>query len=88
MARGPKIKWNIPAFEAIRRLPGVDAALQEHVSGVLDDVGTDGYVGGVEPGKSRSRGYVVTRNYSGILDNEQNASLVRALGRRMGGAGS
>lgn len=86
MARRTRIRWNLKAFEAIRRLPKVDAALSEHVEGVLDDVGRAHYDGGVEPGKSRSRGYVVTKDLAGIIDQSKNASLQRALARRQEGS--
>lgn len=75
-----KIRWNIDAFEDIRRLPGVDDALRREVNRVLDSVGRNNYDGGVEPGRTRSRGYVVTMNFEGILNESRNHSMLRALG--------
>lgn len=83
-----KIKWNLKGFEQVRRLPKVGALIDHEVQAVLDEVGRDGYDGGVEPGRTRTRGYVVTKNADGIRDNSENASLVRALGRRMTGGAS
>lgn len=80
-----KIKWNMAGFQEIRRLPGVDHLLRVEVEAVLDDVGREGYDGGVEPGRTRSRGFVVTKNVGGVIDNARNASLTRALGRRITG---
>lgn len=74
-----KIKWNLSAFEEIRRLPGVDDRLDQEVTRILNGAG-DGYDGGVEPGKTRSRGYVVTTNYKAIKDNAENHTLLRLLG--------
>lgn len=74
------IRWNLRAFEEIRRLPGVDARIQSEVTRVLDTVGREHYDGGVEPGKSRSRGYVVTIDGVAIRDNARNHTLLRALG--------
>lgn len=74
-----KIKWNLPAFEEIRRLPEVDDVLQDAVDDVMVQVGEEHYEGGVSAGKSRSRGGVVTADYEGIKDNNENQSLLRAL---------
>lgn len=75
-----KIRWNLPAFEEIRRLPGVGVVVGHEVERVLDRVGRDNYAGGVEPGRTRTRGYVVTMNLDGIIDNSRNHSLLRAIG--------
>lgn len=75
-----KIRWNLPAFEQIRRLPGVDAELSRFVTDALDSAGRDKYDGGVEPGRTRSRGYVVTKNLDGVVDNSRNHTLLRIIG--------
>lgn len=75
-----RIKWNIKGFEAIRRLPGVEAELQSEVDRVKRATGDTGYVGGVEAGKTRSRGYVVTASREARDDNSRNHTLLRALG--------
>lgn len=80
MARKTTIKWNLSAFEKIRRLPGVDAELERFVNRALDTTGRENYDGGVEPGRSRSRGYIVTINVEGIIDNRRNHTLLRVLG--------
>lgn len=75
-----KIRWNLPAFEEIRRLPGVDDELRSFVDDALDKAGRDKYDGGVEPGRSRSRGYIVTKNLDGIIDHRRNHTLIRVIG--------
>lgn len=76
-----RIRWNIGAFEEIRRSPEVEAALQEQVDRITDATGhPEDYAGGVEDGKSRSRGYVVTKTYAGIRREAKEHTLLRALG--------
>lgn len=75
-----KIRWNISAFEDIRRLPGVDAEVGRYVNDALAAAGTDKYAGGVEPGRTRTRGYIVTKNVEGILDHRRNLTLLRVIG--------
>ncbi len=79
-----RISWNLRAFEAIRRSPGVDAALRAKVDKVLAQVGP-GYVGHVEAGRTRSRGAVVTATGEAMRDNAENHTLVRALSNIRGG---
>lgn len=79
MAPRTKIKWNRAAFEQIRRSPGVEARLRKEVDRVLDKVGRDDYEGGVEPGKSRSRGYVVTKTADAIRKESEGHTLGGAL---------
>lgn len=78
-----RIRWNRAAFQQIRRSPEVERLLQETVNGVADrlpDLG-DGahYDGGVEPGASRSRGYVVTTSGAAIREEAETNALLRAL---------
>lgn len=76
-----KIRWNVSAFEEIRRSPEVDAALQAQVDRIISTTGhPEDYAGGVEPGKTRSRGYVVTKTYAGIRREAKEHTLLRALG--------
>lgn len=81
MARVKKIRFN-KAFEDIRRSPEVEEALQAIVDEVLDKVEDHEaqYAGGVQPAKSRSRGYVVTANGRAIEVESEEHRLVRALG--------
>lgn len=75
-----KIQWNLDAFEEIRRLPGVEAELRTFVESALDSAGRDKFDGGVEPGRTRSRGYLVTKNVEGIIDHRRNHTLLRVIG--------
>lgn len=77
-----KIRWNMPGFEDLRRSPKVEEALQAEVDNVLRRAGgeTEGYAGGVEPGRTRSRGYVVTTTGESIRREARDHTLLRALG--------
>lgn len=79
MPRAGKIRWNIRAFQDLRRSSGVEARLKQEVDRVLADVGP-GYDGGVEAGKSRSRGYVVTATNEAIVHEATDHALLRSLG--------
>lgn len=78
MARN--IKWKIRAFQEIRRLPKVDAMLQDVVDEIMDGL-PEGYIGTVSAGRTRSRGSVVTAEWEAIMDNEANNSLLRELAK-------
>lgn len=88
MARRTKlIIWDLSAFEAVRRSPEVEAALQSVVDGVLEEVSDPldgGYDGGVEPGRGRSRGYVVTTTLRAMRSEARDHTLLRALGNQAG----
>lgn len=73
-----KIKWNLRAFEEIRRAPGVQADLAARAARVESAAG-DGHASGVEPGKTRARGYVVTVTYDAVRRNARYHSLLKAL---------
>lgn len=76
-----QMKWNFKAFEQIRRLPGVKAALKAEVDAIAASAGP-GYVSHVDEGKTRSRGSVVTGDAKAIRDNSKNSTLLRALQAR------
>lgn len=79
MAR-TKIKWNLGAFQQIRRLETVDAMLRDVVSGIEAEVNdVEGYKSAVTRGRTRNRGAVWTAEAEAIADNEENQSLLRAL---------
>lgn len=83
MPRAGTIRWNISAFREIRQSPGVRALLEEQVGRVLSTVGdVDGaeYAGGVEPGRTRARGYVVTVSPDAMEDEVEDHTLLRAIG--------
>lgn len=75
-------KWNMRGFEDLRRLPAVDALLEREVSRVMESAGgaPGDYAGGVERGKTRSRGYVVTSSAEAMRREAKTHSLLRALG--------
>lgn len=81
MPRRVKIRWNLPAFEEIRRTPEINAILQEHVERIVAATGhPEDYASGVEPGKTRSRGYIVTKTFAGIRREHKEHTLLRVLG--------
>lgn len=79
MPKAGTIRWNVKAFEELRRLPEVEDVLQGEVSRILGEVGDGDYAGGVEPGSSRSRGYVVTTSGDAIRAEAEDHTLLRAL---------
>lgn len=42
------------------------------------------YAGGVDPGRRRSRGYVVTTSWKAMRDEAKNHTLLRALAKKAG----
>lgn len=78
MAR-TRIKWNVGAFQQIRRLSTVDNMLQDVVDEIDNSLNVEGYNKSVSRGRTRSRGTVWTAEMEAILDNEENQSLLRAL---------
>lgn len=82
MPRAGTIKWNVRAFQELRRSPRVNAALDAEVDRILEAAGGDpgDYKGGTEPGKSRTRGYVVTNSVAAMRRESRDHTLLRALG--------
>jgi hypothetical protein len=83
--RRPRLKgltFNVEGFEQVRRSPEVEKELQAIVDEVMAQVQGDDreYAGGVEDGRTRSRGYVVTANFEAIKDEAHKNLLLRALG--------
>ena len=77
----PQIKWNIKAFEQLRRSAGVKNRLKSEAESVARSAGS-GYVVNTGEGKTRSRASVITGDYDSIRDNSKNSTLLRALGNR------
>lgn len=76
-----RIKWRFSAFEEIRRLPKVKAALKREADAVRSQLGS-GYISDVADGQTRARASVVTGNAKAIRDNSKNNSLLKALSSR------
>lgn len=62
-------------------------------SGVATDISSsgattratyEGFDGGVDPGRHRSRGYVVTTTWAAMRDEAKNHTLLRALAKKAG----
>lgn len=74
------IKWNLKAFENVRKSAEVEAALQDVVDALLEQTGDDLYKGEVTSGKTRSRGTVWTAGTHAERSNAKNNTLVKAIG--------
>lgn len=74
-----RIQWNRPAFEAIRRSPGVTAELSTHADRVASAAG-EGYLSVHGHGRTRNRAAVVTTTGDAMRDNARNNTLLRVLG--------
>lgn len=77
------IKWNLKAFEEIRKSEETKALLQEVVDGVLEDVG-ELYKGEVTTGKHRAAGRVWTAGTHAERSNAKHNTLVIALAKAGG----
>ncbi len=75
---GVTIKWNVPAFEEIRRDPSVKSDLAIRADRIAEAAG-DGYESSSTEGATRSRASVVTTTYAAIRDNAKNNTLIRAV---------
>ncbi len=71
-----KIKWNLPAFEEIRRLPAVRRDLEQRAEDIADACG-DGYVAESGEGKTRSRAAVITATPRAMRDNAKNNTIIK-----------
>lgn len=74
----PKIKWNIPAFEEVRRLPKVKAELESRAESIAAQAG-EGYEMRSGEGKTRSRASVVTTTADSMRDNRKNNTLLKSI---------
>ena len=73
-----KIKYNIKAFEEIRRLPAVAAEVDSRAAPNAHACG-DGYESSPYEGRSRHRASVITSNYKAARDNAKNNTLLRNI---------
>lgn len=79
------IRWNISAFEDIRKMPGIEARIRAEVERVMGYASSSaGYRGGTEDGGDRVRGYVYTHEFEAMLDNARNDTLARGMGGGLG----
>lgn len=53
-------------------------------SGATTSKTYEDYAGGVNPGRRRSRGYVVTTSWKSMRDEARNHTLLRALAKKAG----
>lgn len=74
-----RIKWNLSAFEELRREPGIRRELAERAERIADAAGS-GYVAeGPEHGRTRDRAAVVTETGDAIADNARHQTLLHSL---------
>lgn len=76
-----KIRWNMKAFQQIRRMPGVKSRLKSEAGSMANSAG-DGYTSESGEGKTRSRASVVTATREAVRDNSSNNTLSRILASR------
>lgn len=76
------IRWNRSAFEALRRDPKVTAELKRHADRIAANAGgeTEGYIAVSGHGKTRNRAAVITATAEAIRENQDENTLLRALG--------
>lgn len=77
-----KFRWNLRAFEEIRRSNGVRKRLEketERIQTALDGEVKDGYASGVESGRTRLRGFAVTATGDAIRYESSSHALLRTL---------
>lgn len=72
------IRWNIAGFKATRNSPEMQRLLERKVAAIADRL-PDGYESGVEQGKTRLRGHVVTATGEAIEAESRDKNLLRAL---------
>lgn len=85
MVRITRFKPRFAAFREIRTSPEMNAALLSVVESIRDDVGGgEDYAAGVNPGKRRSRGYVVTTGWRAMRHEARDHTLLRALAKKAG----
>lgn len=73
-----KVKYNMKAFEEIRRLPKTKSTLESSGSKIAEACG-DGYEMRSGEGKTRSRASVLTTNAKAMRDNRKNNTLLRNM---------
>jgi hypothetical protein len=75
-----KIKWNLRAFDEIRRSPKVEAELRRRAQRIATACGP-GYVAVSGKGRTRARAAVITADQRAVRDNASNNTLIRNLDR-------
>ncbi len=73
-----RLRYNLGAFEQIRRDPALDPLLESAASRIAQACG-DGYAYDVGEGRTRSRAGVYTRTAEAMADNAANNTLLRNL---------
>lgn len=73
----PKVKWNIGAFQQIRRLPGVAGDVDARARRIAAAAG-EGFVSEPSEGKTRHRANIYGETYESMTD-AGHARLLRAL---------
>lgn len=71
-----KIKWNLAAFEAIRRDPGLD--IDGRVGRIAAAAGP-GFEAVTSEGATRTRGAVIAATHQAIRKNARDNTLMRSL---------
>lgn len=78
-----RIKWNIKAFEQLRRSAGVKDRLKKEADAVASASGK-GYIVQTGEGQTRSRAAVIAGTAGAARDNSKNNTLLKNLMNRGG----
>lgn len=73
-----KIRWNISAFEEIRRARGVVADIDGRAARIAAAAG-DGFEPSSYEGKTRHRGSVITATAKAMAKNQKHNTLLRSI---------
>lgn len=76
-----ELKLNIEGLVNLRRSQPFMDLVEDYAEKVRDSCG-EGYATSSNVGRRRANARVYTQDITGILDNEENNTLLRAVGRR------
>lgn len=76
-----RVKFNVPAFMALRRDPGVTQELHRRAKLIADACGgeDDGFHAEVTQGRTRARASVVAVTYQARRRNARDNTMIKAL---------
>lgn len=78
---GMRLKFHSKGFRQLLTSPAMNAILEDEATAIGARAGgeSEGYVAGVNPGRRRSRGFVVTTTTEAVTDNAKNNTLLRSI---------
>ena len=76
-----RIRWNLSAFEQVRRLPAVRDELIHHADAIAEACG-EGFVSESAEGRTRSRAVVIAVTPQARRKNRKHNTILRATASR------